>query len=87
MGLGQTGTCSLQGPINGGLWELPSCRKLACWLASETEGEGTLGFAPGPIKLPGELFTNLLVCSMQSQSTSGKNFMSDVDFKLPRKTT
>lgn len=87
-GLGQTGTCSLRGPINGGLWELPSGRKLAFWLASEAEGEGTLGFAPGPINcLPGELFTNLLVCSMQSQSASGTNFMSYVDFKLPRKTT
>ena len=34
--LGQSDSCSVQDPIDGGVLEQPSCRKVACWLASET---------------------------------------------------
>ena len=47
--MGQNGTWSLQDPMDGmGVLEEHTCRKLACWLARETEvgGIGTWVFAP-----------------------------------------
>ena len=47
--LGWSGPCSLQGLMDGGVFKQPTCRKFACWLASEADagGAGVWGFALG----------------------------------------